>query len=574
VNYKHIKRFLPYFFKYKALLILTLFSMLISSVSSSLLPFYAKKIIDQFIATKEIKSVVFASLIMLLLAALTYALKLIQIYYGNLAGQRIMKDIRLDFFKKLTRFEIETFNREPSGKIITRITNDIENMNELLNSGIISLLSDLLLVFFAVFFLLYINPKLALISISPLPLAIFLSFIFGNKMEKAYEKVRDALTKINIHMQESLTGLSVVQIFQNEKRNFQKFDSHAKDFRFSFHRSIMLNVLLRQSVNVMSYVSTFLLYLFGGILAISGKSTIGTIVAFGYYLSYLYGPLGDLSDKFSILQNAISSMKKIDEFLTENREEENIEKGKAIELKGNISLNNVCFSYEKNNNVLENINLKTEKGQKVAIVGYTGAGKSTLANLILAFYKPTSGEIYFESENLLSLSKQQLRKNMAIVLQNIFIFKGTVRDNITLGKEFYDEEVIAAAKKIGVHDFIMRLPQGYDTELLTEGKNISLGERQLISFARALVFNPRILILDEATASIDSQTEALIEKGIKELLKGRTSIDIAHRLSTIRNANTIVVLNKGRIVETGTHEELMQTKGLYYEFYTTQFLEL
>ncbi len=574
MNYKHIKRFLPYFFKYKALLILTLFSMLISSVSSSLLPFYAKKIIDQFIATKEIKSVVFASLIMLLLAALTYALKLIQIYYGNLAGQRIMKDIRLDFFKKLTRFEIETFNREPSGKIITRITNDIENMNELLNSGIISLLSDLLLVFFAVFFLLYINPKLALISISPLPLAIFLSFIFGNKMEKAYEKVRDALTKINIHMQESLTGLSVVQIFQNEKRNFQKFDSHAKDFRFSFHRSIMLNVLLRQSVNVMSYVSTFLLYLFGGILAISGKSTIGTIVAFGYYLSYLYGPLGDLSDKFSILQNAISSMKKIDEFLTENREEENIEKGKAIELKGNISLNNVCFSYEKNNNVLENINLKTEKGQKVAIVGYTGAGKSTLANLILAFYKPTSGEIYFESENLLSLSKQQLRKNMAIVLQNIFIFKGTVRDNITLGKEFYDEEVIAAAKKIGVHDFIMRLPQGYDTELLTEGKNISLGERQLISFARALVFNPRILILDEATASIDSQTEALIEKGIKELLKGRTSIVIAHRLSTIRNANTIVVLNKGRIVETGTHEELMQTKGLYYEFYTTQFLEL
>jgi len=574
MNYKYIKHFLPYFLKYKALLILTLFSMLISSISSSLLPFYAKKIIDQFIATKEIKSVLLASLIMLLLAALTYALKLIQIYYGNLAGQRIMKDIRLNFFKKLTRFEIETFNREPSGKIITRITNDIENMNELLNSGIISLLSDLLLVFFAVFFLLYINPKLGLISISPLPLAIFLSFIFGNKMEKAYEKVRDALTKINIHMQESLTGLSVVQIFQNEKRNFQKFDSHAKDFRFSFHRSIMLNVLLRQSVNVMSYFSTFLLYLFGGILAISGKSTIGTIVAFGYYLSYLYGPLGDLSDKFSILQNAISSMKKIDEFLTENREEENIEKGKAIESKGNISLNNVCFSYEKNNNVLENINLKTEKGQKIAIVGYTGAGKSTLANLILAFYKPTSGEIYFEGENLLSLSKQQLRKNMAIVLQNIFIFKGTVRDNITLGKEFSDEEVIAAAKKIGVHDFIMRLPQGYDTELLTEGKNISLGERQLISFARALVFNPRILILDEATASIDSQTEALIEKGIKELLKGRTSIVIAHRLSTIRNANTIVVLNKGRIVETGTHEELMQTKGLYYEFYTTQFSEL
>lgn len=573
-NKRHIKRFLPYFYKYKLLLIFTLFSMIISSVSSSLIPYYAKKIIDQFIASRIIQEVFSSSIIMLALAIATYLFKLAQVYVGNLAGQKIMRDIRLDFFSKLTKFEIETFNREPSGKIITRITNDVENLNELLNSGIIALISDLLLIFFAIFFLLYINPYLAFISIIPLPLAVFFAFFFGDKMEKTYEKVRDALTKINIHMQESLTGLSVIQVFQNEEKSFNKFDNYAKDFRFTFHRSIMLNVKLRQSINIMSYTSIFLLYLFGGMQTIANKSTIGTIVAFGYYLRYLYGPLEDLSDKFSILQNATSSMKKIDEFLSSNPEEENINSGKEIEIKGNISLENVSFSYENGNLVLDNISLKINKGEKVAIVGYTGAGKSTLANLVLGFYKPTTGSVFFENENLIELNKQKLRNNMAIVLQNIFIFKGTVRDNITLGKDFKDEEVINAAKKIGVHDFIMRLPKGYDTELLTEGKNISLGERQLISFARALVYNPKVLILDEATASIDSQTESLIEKGIKELLKGRTSIVIAHRLSTIRNSDVIIVLNRGKIVESGTHEDLMKSRGLYYEFYTTQFSKL
>lgn len=571
---KYFKRFLPYFYKYKVLLVITLLSMLISSISSSLLPFYAKKIIDQFIALRSIQNVFLSSAIMVTLSIATYVFKLTQVYIGNLAGQKIMRDIRLDFFSKITRFEIDTFNKEPSGKIITRITNDVENLNELLNSGIIALISDLLLVFFAIFFLLYINPHLALISLIPLPLAIFFAFFLGDKMEKTYERVRDALTKINIHMQESLTGLSVIQVFQNEEKNFKKFDTYAKDFRFTFHRSIMLNVKLRQSINIMSYTSTFLLYLFGGMLAISNKSTIGTIVAFSYYLRYLYGPLEDLSDKFSILQNATSSMKKIDEFLSNNLEEENIDSGKKIEVNGNISLSNVCFSYDNSSLVLDNINLKIKKGEKVAIIGYTGAGKSTLANLVLGFYKPTKGSIFFENEDLIYLNKQELRKNMAIVLQNIFIFKGTVKDNITLGENFEEEEVINAAKKIGVHEFIMRLPKGYDTELLTEGKNISLGERQLISFARALVYDPKILILDEATASIDSQTESLIEKGIKELLKGRTSIVIAHRLSTIRNANIIIVLNKGKIVESGTHEDLIKAKGLYYEFYTTQFSKL
>lgn len=570
----YLKRFIPYFERYKLLLIVTFFSMLVSSIASSLLPFYAKNIIDNFTQNKEIITVIKSGSLLIILAILNYVLKLTQVYYGNLAGQRIMRDIRMDFFGKLTRFEIETFSREPSGKIITRITNDVENMNELLNSGIVALLSDLLLVLFAVIFLLFINLKLALISIIPLPLAVVFAIVFGNRMEKAYEKVRDALTRINIHMQESLTGLPVIQILQNEKRNFDRFNSHTKDYRFTFNRTQMLNVLLRQSINTMNYLSLFLLYLFGGILTIKGLSTIGTLVAFGYYLNYLYGPLGDLSDRFSTLQNAVSSMKKIDQFLIENKEEEKLNDGKIIDFHGEINLKEVYFTYDGKTNVLENISINVEKGKKIALVGYTGAGKSTLANLVLGFYSPSSGSILFDGNDISDLNKRELRRNMAIVLQNIFIFKGSVKENITLGKDFSLEEIIDAAKKIGVHEFINRLPAGYDTELLSEGKNISLGERQLISFARAFVYNPKLLVLDEATASIDSQTEELIEKGIRELLKGRTSLVIAHRLSTIRNADKIVVLNNGKIVEAGTHEQLMKKKGLYFEFYKTQFAKV
>ncbi len=554
----------------KALLSLTLVSMIANSVASSLLPFYAKKIIDGFISSRQLSVVLTSGIILVVLSLLNFGLRLVQIYYGNLAGQRIMKDIRLDFFMKLLRFKIETYNREPAGKIITRITNDVENMNELLNSGVVALISDLLLVVFAIVFLFLINAKLALISIIPLPLAVVLAVVFGNRMERAYEKVRDALTKINIHMQESLSGLPIVQIFQNEERNFGKFDEHAKEFRFSFNKTQMLNVLLRQSINTMSYTSTFLLYLFGGLLAIRGSATIGTLVAFGYYLNYLYGPLGDLSDRFSTLQNALSSMKKIDQFLSENSEEPNLEEGVAIQFEGQVEFKDVSFSYDGKSKVLDNINLRVDREKKIAIVGYTGAGKSTIANIVLGFYEPTEGDVFYDGISIRKVRKVDLRSKMAIVLQNIFIFKGTVRDNITLGKDFSDDEIVKAATKIGVHDFIMRLPQGYETELVTEGKNISVGERQLISFARALVYNPELLILDEATASIDSQTEELIENGIKQLLKGRTSIVIAHRLSTIRNADQIIVINNGRIVEQGNHSQLMRKKGLYYELYTTQ----
>ena len=569
---RYIKRFLPYIFKYKSAIIFALVFLVVASLLSSLIPFIVKNAIDNYISAKNLQGLIKLSIFLLLMIGVQFISKLIQIYLTNLSGQKIMKDLRHDLFQTMESFEIDVFTKEPSGKIITRITNDVENMNELLTSGIVSLLGDMLMVVFSIIFLFYINLKLSLISLIPLPVAIIAALFLGNRMEKIYEKVRDILTRMNIHMQESLTGLPIIQTFGVEKTNLSKFSNITKDFRFTFHKAQMLNIMLRQSINALSYTSIVFVIVFGGLFALKGTSTVGTIVAFLVYLNQLYGPLGDLSDRFSILQNAISSMAKLDDFLTSNNVEKEGNKGFKKPVQGEIELENVSFSYDKDSIILENINMKIKNGEKVAIVGFTGAGKSTIANLILSFYEPDSGAVKIDGIDTKILNKKELRKNSAIVLQNIFIFKGSVRDNIALGREdFTEEKIINAAKEIGVHDFIMKLPNGYDTELSTEGKNISVGERQLVSFARALVYNPKILILDEATASIDTNTEEIIENGIKKLMKDRTSIVIAHRLSTIRNADMIYVINKGKIVESGTHGQLMLGKGLYYELYTTQF---
>ncbi|NCO28216.1 MAG: antibiotic ABC transporter ATP-binding protein [Caldiserica bacterium CG02_land_8_20_14_3_00_36_38] len=572
---RYIKRFLPYIFKYKSAIIFALVFLVVASLLSSLIPFIVKNAIDNYISAKNLQGLIKLSIFLLLMIGVQFISKLIQIYLTNLSGQKIMKDLRHDLFQTMESFEIDVFTKEPSGKIITRITNDVENMNELLTSGIVSLLGDMLMVVFSIIFLFYINLKLSLISLIPLPVAIIAALFLGNRMEKIYEKVRDILTRMNIHMQESLTGLPIIQTFGVEKTNLSKFSNITKDFRFTFHKAQMLNIMLRQSINALSYTSIVFVIVFGGLFALKGTATVGTIVAFLVYLNQLYGPLGDLSDRFSILQNAISSMAKLDDFLTSNNVEKEGNKGFKKPVQGEIELENVSFSYDKDSIILENINMKIKKGEKVAIVGFTGAGKSTIANLILSFYEPDSGSVKIDGIDTKILNKKELRKNSAIVLQNIFIFKGSVRDNIALGREdFTEEKIINAAKEIGVHDFIMKLPNGYDTELSTEGKNISVGERQLVSFARALVYNPKILILDEATASIDTNTEEIIENGIKKLMKDRTSIVIAHRLSTIRNADMIYVINKGKIVESGTHRQLMQGKGLYYELYTTQFKKI
>ncbi len=574
-NNKYLKRFIPYITKYKLLIILSLLFLLIATLCSMIIPFLSKQAIDKFIKSNNLKGLTNVSLLILSAAVLLLFAKILQIYFTNLAGQKIMKDLRHDLFLHMENLPVSFFSKEPSGKIITRITNDVENMNQLLSSGIVALLGDIALLLFAVAFIFYINPKLAAIVIIPMPFAVISAIVLGDKMEKLYEKVRDLIVKLNIEMQETLSGIVLIQTFGAEKRQIEKFEKIASEYRKVFHKAQMTSIILRQSINVLSYTSIVLIIIFGGILTVKGKATVGTIVAFLAYINSLYGPLRDLSDKFSILQNATSSMKKLDNFLEVHNPVKDPDVPVSKEITGDVSLKNVYFSYDKKNMILKNINLSAPHGKKVAIVGFTGAGKSTIANLILRFYDPDKGSVMVDNIDIKKFKKAFIRSHMAMVLQNVFIFKGTVRENITLGREdITDEEIIKAAKEIGVHDFIMKLPKGYDTELTTEGKNISQGERQLISFTRALVYNPKILLLDEATASIDTNTEELIERGLKKLMEGRTSIVIAHRLSTIKNADIIYVINNGKIVEQGTHFELMKQKKLYYELYTMQFTEI
>ena len=572
MNKKLFKRFLPYVLKYKFFLLISFIALIFATLSSIIIPYLLKQAIDKYIAVENFQGLTRISMLFAAVCGVLFISKLVQIYFTNLTGQKIMQDLRIDLFKHLESLAVSFFSREPSGKIITRLTNDVENMNELLSSGIIALFGDMALLVFAVIFIFYINARLALIAIAPLPIAIASAILIGNKLERLYEKVRDYMVKINIEMQENLSGIVLVQAFNVEERNSEKFRQIAMGYRKTFYTAQMTGIKLRQIINLLSYISISLVIIFGGIFTLKGKATIGTLMAFLVYLNYLYRPLRDLADKFTILQNAISSMHKLNGFFEEKEIIKNPDNPVIKEIRGNVALRNVNFSYDKKTPTLKDINLTAKNGEKIALVGFTGAGKSTIANLILRFYDADSGVVTVDDIDVRKYRKEYMRSSMAIVLQNVFIFKGTVRDNITLGNDsITEEQIISAAKEIGVHSFIMKLPKGYDTELSTEGTNVSQGERQLISFARALVYNPKILLLDEATASIDTNTEELIEKGIKKLMEGRTSIVIAHRLSTIKNADRIYVINRGRIIEQGTHKDLMQKKGLYYELYTMQF---
>ncbi|MCD6427415.1 MAG: ATP-binding cassette domain-containing protein [Caldisericaceae bacterium] len=398
-NY-YIKRFIPYITKYKLLIFLSLVFLFTSTLSSMVIPYLSKQAIDNFIKAKNTQGLIKISIFIIIAAVILFISKILQIYFTNLAGQKIMKDLRHDLFAHMESLSVSFFSKEPSGKIITRITNDVENMNQLLSSGIVALLGDVALLVFAIGFIFYINPKLAAIVILPVPFAVIAAVVLGDKMERLYEKVRDLVVKLNIEMQETLSGIVLIQTFGAEKSQIQKFESIAEDYKKVFHKAQMTSIILKQSINVLSYVSIALIIIFGGILTVKGTATVGTIVAFLAYINSLYGPLRDLSDKFSILQNAISSMKKLNNFLEVDNPIKDPETPVYKDITGDIRLEDVFFSYDGKNMTLKNINLEAPHGKKVAIVGFTGAGKSTIANLILRFYDPDIGKVLIDKTDI------------------------------------------------------------------------------------------------------------------------------------------------------------------------------
>ena len=496
-------------------------------------------------------------------------------YLANWLGQDIIKDLRDKLYKHINSFKMKYFDVEPVGKLVTRAVSDIESIASIFSQGLFMIISDLLKMIIVIVFMLVVNWKITAVVLSIMPIILIATRIFNRKMKVAFKEVRNEVANLNTFIQERLTGMKIVQLFNREKIELEKFKEINEKHNKAWLKNILYNSIFFPIADIISNISIGLVVYFGALWIINGdtETTIGQLIAFNMYITMLYNPLRQIADKFNVMQMGIVAADRVFEILDTN---ENIQDNGTIEathFNGIIDLKDVRFSYIKNEEVLKGINLHVDSGETIAIVGSTGAGKSTIINLLNRFYEIDSGEILIDNQNIKNYTIASLRKQIAIVLQDVFLFSDSILNNITLHNEGVSrEDVIAAAQKIGVHDFIMTLPEGYDYNVKERGVMLSSGQRQLIAFLRAYVSNPSILILDEATSSIDTHSEELIQKATETITKGRTSIVIAHRLATIINASKIIVMDKGQIVEAGTHSELvLKPNGYYKKLYDSQF---
>jgi ATP-binding cassette, subfamily B, multidrug efflux pump len=568
-----LKSLLPYLKKHRFLIFLAGSCLLLSTILSSVQPLILRTAIDQYILKNDYPGLVSISFVFLVFIITSFFLNYAGTYTSFLLAQRTIIDIRNDIFRKLLTLSVSFLGKTPLGVLITRTTNDTENLNELMSSGALQLINNIILLLSTIAFLLYLNWKLALISLFLLPVVITLIVVFSKMLRQAYLISRNNLTRINIYLQENLSGVSLIKIFNRKQKNTDIFKKIATDYRVSVYNALKKDILFNQLINISSYISRTAVILFGGYMVIKGDATIGTIPAFLAYLEHFYQPLRDLGERFNIIQDAAASMTKISSILNNTETVPEISSPIQSPIEGKIAFNEVSFKYDTQW-VLQKVSFEIAKGEKIAIVGPTGAGKSTIMNLLLRFYDAEDGNILVDGIDIRDYGLSHLRSNMAIVLQDVFIFKETIRNNITLGNpNISDETIVKAAQYLNAYEFIMNQSKGFDTELSVEGSNLSHGQKQLIAFVRTLVHNPKILLLDEATSSVDTQTEKLIQQGIEKLMQGRTSIVIAHRLSTIINSDRIFVIQKGALAEVGSHSELLNKKGLYYQLYTTQFAQ-
>lgn len=514
-------------------------------------------------------------IIMFIALALEAIAQFLFTYLANWLGQDIIKDLRDKLYHHISSFKMKYFDNEPVGKLVTRSVSDIESIASIFSQGLFMIVSDVLKMIIVIAFMLVINWKTTGIVLVIMPVILIATNIFNRKMKVAFSEVRNEVANLNTFIQERLTGMKIVQLFNREKIELEKFEKINQKHNKAWLKNILYNSIFFPIADIISNISIGLVVYFGAIWIINGDTdtTIGQLVAFNMYITMLYNPLRQIADKFNVMQMGIVAADRVFEILDT---EDNVQDNGTIEashFKGTIELKDVRFSYIKNEEVLKGINLKVQPGETIAIVGSTGAGKSTIINLLNRFYEINSGEISIDNRNINDYTLESLRKQIAIVLQDVFLFSDSIYKNITLHNETISrEDVIAAAKKIGVHEFIMTLPEGYDYNVKERGVMLSSGQRQLIAFLRAYVSNPSILILDEATSSIDTHSEELIQKATDAITKDRTSIVIAHRLATVVNASKIIVMDKGQIVEQGTHQELlMKANGYYKKLYDSQF---
>lgn len=524
---------------------------------------------DNFSNLKILVVIMFAALLLEAISQFYFT------YIANWLGQDIIKDLRNKLYDHITSFKMKYFDNEPVGKLVTRSVSDIESIASIFSQGLFMIISDVLKMIIVIIFMLVVNWKITGIVLVIMPVILLATNIFNRKMKVAFNEVRNEVANLNTFVQERLTGMKIVQLFNREAIELEKFKEINQKHNVAWLKNILYNSIFFPIADIISNISIGLVVYFGALWIINGDAdtSIGQLVAFNMYISMLYNPLRQIADKFNVMQMGIVAADRVFEIL---EKEENVQDNGTVEanhFKGLIQLKDVRFSYIKNEEVLKGINLEVQPGETIAIVGSTGAGKSTIINLLNRFYEIDSGEITIDNRNINEYTLESLRKQIAIVLQDVFLFADTIYNNITLHNEAITrEDVITAAKKIGVHDFIMSLPEGYDYNVKERGVMLSSGQRQLIAFLRAYVSNPSILILDEATSSIDTHSEELIQKATETITKDRTSIVIAHRLATVINASKIIVMDKGQIVEFGKHSELVNKQNGYYKkLYDSQF---
>ncbi len=580
INLSVFKRLIAYAKPYKGILLLAVLSTLTLSILGPTRPALIGNMVNNYIIQHQDGNMLFFwSMIIIGMLLLEGVLQFTSSYFSNLLAQSVISDIRQKIFGHILSFRMRYFDGTPIGALVTRVVSDLEAITEVFSAGLMDIAGDLLSLIIILIWMFTSNWELSIMVIIPIPILLFATRIFARAMRDSFQLERAQVTKLNNFVQERLTGMNIVQLFNREKQEYAGFEEINKGHRQAHINAVWANSIFFPVVELLSSLSIALLLVYGA-LKVGGKSQeeisnmYGEIISFILWVNMLYRPIRQLADKFNILQRGTVRAERVFEIL--DLEEHIQDNGtiSACDFNQPIVFKNISFAYKNEDWVLKNIDLIIEPGSTVAFVGATGAGKSTIVNLLGRFYEYQKGSIFIGETDLQKIELSYLRKNIAIVLQDVFLFSDSVHNNITLGDPSISrDQVIAAAKAVGAHDFISKLPNDYDYQVGERGGVLSVGQRQLLSFIRASVYNPHILILDEATSSVDNESEEMIQNATAQLTKGRTSIVIAHRLSTIQNADKIIVLDKGEIKEMGSHTELLQKEGFYRKLYDMQFNE-
>lgn len=534
-------------------------------------PYFIQIAIDDYVAQGDTPGLIRIIYILIGLMVLQAIVQWAHTYYSGWIGQVIIKDIRIRLYRHLLKLRLKFFDNTPIGRLVTRNVSDIETLADVFSEGLAAIIGDLLQIITILGVMFYIDWKLTLVSLSTLPLLIISTYVFKEKIKVTFNDVRNAVSNLNSFLQEHITGMNIVQIFNREKREYEKFKEINREHRSAHIRSVLYYSIYFPVAEIIQAIGIGLVVWYGAVGVLGMDLQIGVLISFIMYLQLFFRPIRMIADRFNTLQMGVVSSSRIFKLLASTEHIANEGGYKPEKIKGNLKLENVWFAYVNEDHVLKNISFEVQAGQTVALVGATGAGKSSIINLISRFYEINQGQILIDGTDIREYELGTLRKHIGVVLQDVFLFSNSIYHNITLGNpSISKEQVLEAAENVGARKFIERLPGGLDYNVMERGATLSVGQRQLISFVRAMVYNPEILILDEATSSVDSETEELIQESIDKMMKGRTSIVIAHRLSTIQKADKIIVLHKGEIVETGTHDSLLELGGYYTQLHQMQ----